>query len=266
MTRESVRPARLSSPVLIALVLGVGSMACGDSAGLGGTDAALDTLADPSLPDASLPDASVPDTSLPDASLPDAMLPPCPAEMVDLGTLCMDRYEAPNMAGVPPLAMRTALDGEAWCDERGKRLCSEAEWVRACEGLSERAFPYGETYERGRCNDDQTWRSPSWMTLATWPSDAAMREAERLYQAEPSGTRPECASEEGVIDLTGNVAEWVRRSFPSRTGYDHVMKGCYWAGCYGGAPPSCAFVNPAHPSGFRSYEAGFRCCSDRRGD
>jgi len=213
---------------------------------------------------ASRPDASRDATF--EASSPDAMLPPCPAEMVDLGTLCMDRYEAPNRAGAPPLAMRTALDGEAWCEERGKRLCSEAEWVRACEGRSERPFPYGETYERGRCNDDQTWLAPRWMTLGTWPSEAAMSEAERLYQAEPSGTRSECASEEGVIDLTGNVAEWVRRSFPNRTDYDHVMKGCYWAGCYGGAPPSCAFVNPAHPSGFRSYEAGFRCCSDRRGD
>ena len=40
------------------------------------------------------------------------------------------------------------------------------------------------------------------------------------------------------------------------------MKGCYWSGCYGGSPPSCGFVNPAHPGTFRSYEAGFRCCAN----
>jgi formylglycine-generating enzyme required for sulfatase activity len=69
-------------------------------------------------------------------------------------------------------------------------------------------------------------------------------------------------SQEGVVDLTGNVAEWVARSFPHTNNYDHVLKGCYWAGCYGGSPPSCAFVNSAHPGAFRTYEAGFRCCRE----
>lgn len=188
---------------------------------------------------------------------------PCPADTVAFETFCMDRYEAPNERGALPLAMQSALDGEAWCADRGKRLCTEAEWVRACRGSSECPYPYGEEYERGRCNDDETWIAPRWDVLATWPSDAARAEAERLYQGEPSGSNEGCVSEDGVYDMTGNVAEWVRRSFPNSTNYDHVLKGCYWSGCYGGTPPSCAFVNPAHPSGFRSYEAGFRCCADR---
>jgi formylglycine-generating enzyme required for sulfatase activity len=89
-----------------------------------------------------------------------------------------------------------------------------------------------------------------------------MEEAARLYQGEESGSNEACVSADGAYDLTGNVAEWVRRSFDHANNYDHVMKGCYWAGCYGGSPPSCGFVNPAHPSGFRSYEAGFRCCTE----
>ena len=65
-------------------------------------------------------------------------------------------------------------------------------------------------------------------------------------------------------DLTGNVAEWVRRSGAApRPGYEYVLKGCYWAGCYKDPNPSCAFTNTAHPGSFRTYEAGFRCCSDR---
>jgi sulfatase modifying factor 1 len=184
----------------------------------------------------------------------------CPADMVRFAGFCMDRYEAPNQAGAPPLAMRNALDGVAFCEARGKRLCSEAEWVRACQGPAGLPFPYGPTYQRSRCNDDKTWKSPNWTVLGTWPSAEAQAEAMRLYQADPSGSRGGCASAEGVHDLTGNVAEWVARSFPNSKNYDHVMKGCYWAGCYGGSPPSCAFVNPAHPGGFRSYEAGFRCC------
>ncbi len=176
----------------------------------------------------------------------------------------MDRYEAPNARGELPLALKTAYDGESWCAARGKRLCTEDEWVRACAGTRGRRFPYGSEYRRGACNDQRTWLPVQWSVLATWPAPEAVEEARRLYQAEPSGARPGCISEEGVYDLTGNVAEWVRRSDPApRPGYDHVLKGCYWAGCYHEPLPNCTFTNHAHPGTFRTYEAGFRCCSDR---
>jgi len=189
---------------------------------------------------------------------------PCPDDMVLAGATCMDRYEAPNMPGAEPLAMQTAHDGEEWCEARGKRLCSDVEWIAACEGQQQRLYPYGDDYEAHRCNDDKTWISPSWQTLGNWPSQAARDEAARLYQADPSGSRSNCRSEDGAFDLTGNVAEWVVRTLPNSNNYDHVMKGCYWSGCYGGSKPNCSFVNPAHPGGFRSYEAGFRCCLDAR--
>jgi formylglycine-generating enzyme required for sulfatase activity len=185
--------------------------------------------------------------------------------MVLAGLACVDEHEAPNVPGAFPLAMQTATDGEAWCRARGKRLCTEAEWLRACQGPSGWRYPYGNEYQAHRCNDDKTWISPDWDVLASWPSDAAQAEARRLYQADPSGARTGCVSAEGVRDLTGNVAEWVVRSFPNRNNYDHVLKGCYWAKCYGGTNPNCTFVNPAHSGSFRTYEAGFRCCKDPAG-
>lgn len=209
--------------------------------------------------DGSLRDAASPD----DGSRADGSAARCPADMVTFADFCMDRYEAPNQVGVAPLAMRTAKDGSDFCAARGKRLCTEAEWVSACQGPAGLPYPYGKTYQKGRCVDDKVWKSPNWTVLGTWPSAAAQAEAARLYQAEPSGSRRDCASQDGVQDLTGNVAEWVTRSFPNANNYEHVMKGCYWAGCYGGSPPSCGFVNPAHPGTFRSYEAGFRCCKAR---
>jgi formylglycine-generating enzyme required for sulfatase activity len=183
--------------------------------------------------------------------------------MVLGGDVCIDRYEAPNEAGAYPLAMQTAPDGEDWCAARGKRLCTDVEWIRACEGAAGTLYPYGEDHIAHRCNDDQTWIAPDWGALGTWPAQEALDEAERLYQADPSGFRADCVSAEGAHDLTGNVAEWVVRTLPNSNNYDHVMKGCYWAGCYGGTLPNCTFVNPAHPGEFRSYEAGFRCCRDR---
>lgn len=212
----------------------------------------------PQPPESASPQAGLPEPQ-PPTQEPTA-LPSCPADMVAVSSFCMDRYEAPNQAGVPPQAMLTAKDAADFCAARGKRMCTEAEWVRACQGPAGTAFPYGKTYQRSRCNDDKVWKVPSWTTLGTWPSAAAQAEAKRLYQADRSGSRTGCVSAEGVYDLTGNVAEWVVRSFPNSKNYDHVMKGCYWSGCYGGSSPSCGFVNPAHPGSFRTYEAGSRCC------
>jgi formylglycine-generating enzyme required for sulfatase activity len=176
---------------------------------------------------------------------------------------CMDVYEAPNVRGALPWVLQTAYEGEAWCEARGKRLCTEDEWLRACEGAEGRRFPYGNEHRPGACNDARSWRPVRWPALAQWPRRAALDEALRLYQAEPSGERAGCVSPDGVYDLTGNVAEWVRRSDAApRPGYDHVLKGCYWAGCYHDPVPSCGFTNHAHPGTFRTYEAGFRCCAD----
>jgi formylglycine-generating enzyme required for sulfatase activity len=189
----------------------------------------------------------------------------CPDDMAPVGAFCMDRYEAPDQRGELPYALQTAYDGEAWCTERGKRLCTEDEWVRACQGPSGHRYPYGDAYREDACNDDKGWIVVRWKALAKWPRDAALDEATRLYRADMSGARGQCVSAEGVYDLTGNVAEWVRRSSPARrTGYDHVLKGCYWAGCYKDPHPSCGFTNAAHPGTFRTYEAGFRCCAKRQ--
>lgn len=267
-----LRPVAMRRALLLApLFVGACSGGCGSSRehDAGGATSALgdDAGAVVDLPAADTLDAS-PDAEPVDAAdegALDASAPPppaCPDDMALAGDACVDRYEAPNVAGARPLAFRTAPEGEAWCADRGKRLCTEAEWVRACEGSTGRKFPYGDTYERGRCDDDKTWLAPDWQALATYPGATAVGEATRLYQADPSGTRPGCVSEDGVFDLAGNVAEWVVRSFEHPNEFGHVMKGCYWSGCYGGAPPGCGFTNPAHPGTFRSYEAGFRCCKD----
>jgi sulfatase modifying factor 1 len=188
----------------------------------------------------------------------------CPPGMVALPGVCIDEYEAPNLRGELPIAQATAYDGERWCAERGKRLCYDDEWLRACEGPHGHRFPYGDTHRDGACNDDRPWIEVRWGALATWPEDEAVTEGTRLFQADMSGARADCVSDEGVFDLTGNVAEWVRRRGPApRPGWEHVLKGCYWAGCYHQPEPTCGFTNHAHPGTFRTYEAGFRCCVER---
>jgi len=187
---------------------------------------------------------------VPDPVPPDH-LAPCPDDMVLVQDFCVDRYEAPNEAGRKPLVMYDALQSEAWCAARGKRLCSEIEWEAACFSK----YPYGESHEEGRCNDGKKWMDRNEAKLNTWPSDEAAREVERVWQGEPSGSRPGCVSPHGVHDLTGNVEEWVS------SGSGYVLKGCFWAACFTGPKPTCQWANGAHGPRFKYYETGFRCCS-----
>jgi len=225
-------------------------------------------LTEPSPAPAAATVAPTPSTvtaPVPGSSASAAAVEPCPHDMVAIGTrFCIDRYEAPNRAGAKPLLLQSAASGQGWCEARGKRLCREREWVRACRGPEGRDFPYGRTWRRGICNDDKTWRSPRWSAIRSFPNPAAQTETDRLDQSEPSGTRNGCVSPEGAYDMIGNAAEWVTRTEDNPTNHDHVVKGCYWARCF--RPPhvpDCAYVNYAHQTEERSYEMGFRCCRDQ---
>jgi formylglycine-generating enzyme required for sulfatase activity len=186
----------------------------------------------------------------------------CPRSMVRARNYCIDRYEAPNRRGAKPLVMQSANDAVAWCSAHHKRLCTEDEWVAACEGDERRPYPYGATHVEGRCTDDQPWRQVDESSLAKWPSPEAKEHARTLYQATPSGSKRKCVSEAGVRDLTGNVEEWVVRTRDHERERPYVLAGCYWSGCYGGAKPTCRSTNDAHGPDFRFYETGFRCCRD----
>jgi formylglycine-generating enzyme required for sulfatase activity len=188
--------------------------------------------------------------------------PICPLDMALADGFCIDRYEAPNLPGEKPLVMQSAVLAEQWCAKKGKRLCTEDEWDTACEGPNKSTYPYGDTHVDGRCNDDKIWRVVDEGALATWPSQTAQNEVDKLWQGSPSGADAECVSGYGVYDMTGNIEEWVVRTKPHANSYPHVLKGCYWAGCFGGSKPTCQSTNPAHADGFMFYETGFRCCGD----
>ena len=186
----------------------------------------------------------------------------CPADSIRIGAFCIDKFEAPNRKGALPLAYQDAADAQLWCEARSKRLCNEREWVRACKGKKKKRFSYAARYASEVCNDTATWRSPKWPLLGAFPKLRALGEAARLYQAVPSGSMSGCKSDEGVFDMLGNVAEWTARERAHKPGYGHVVRGCYWAGCFKDPEPNCDFRNGVHPSSFRSYEFGFRCCVD----
>ena len=163
-----------------------------------------------------------------------------PLSSMELPAFCIDIYEFPNQAGTKPKAGVTWAEAKALCESKGRRLCTEPEWEKACKGPRNARFPYGDGFDASACN-----------TQDAAHLDRPVAEA---------GQFARCKSGYGVMDLSGNVAEWTASSYAKNA--DMTQKGGafdrpdYAARCSArrnGAPTS------------KSPQVGFRCCVDARG-
>lgn len=183
----------------------------------------------------------------------------CKAPRVALD-FCIDRYEYPNEKGAHQPVMVSFFDATGLCAARGKRLCYESEWTAACEGPDEKPFPYGWQRSAEKCNIDNAWVNPSLKKI--YSSDPAISDPElaRLDRSVPSGAKPECVSDFGVYDLTGNVDEWTLADHdrPKEKGRFAALKG----GAWGHVRNACRPVTTSHEPEFTYYFVGFRCCRD----
>jgi formylglycine-generating enzyme required for sulfatase activity len=215
------------------------------------------------------------------ARSPEIAADDCPPDMLALGDFCIDRYEAPNTGAGLALVMYTFQEAENWCQARGRRLCFDDEWTRACEGAGQLSYPYGNTHIPGVCNDEESWLPYNQILLNQWPlgvsnpsieslaellaaaravsgsAAASADHVESLYQAEPAGSNAGCISEDDVIDLCGNAEEWTRLRDGGTPGFSGNLKGRYWA-----ESRTCQSNVTSHSDFFRFYELGFRCCQD----
>lgn len=151
---------------------------------------------------------------------------------------CMDEFEFPNVPDSEPRVDVSWTEAMQACAQVGKRLCTEAEWEKACKGPEHRRFPYGNTFDPDACNTEDSFGDDR--PLAR------------------SGQFSRCRSSYGVADLSGNVAEWTASAYTTNTS-DMTQKGGafdrpdYAARCSArknGAP------------GDRAPTVGFRCCAD----
>jgi sulfatase modifying factor 1 len=174
---------------------------------------------------------------------------------------CIDTHEYPNMPGVRPAVWVSFDDARRACAAEGKRICAAEEWELACEGTGMWPYPYGLSRDAEACNDHATGPSPDASRLDNpWTRGA---EIVRTDRRQPSGAQPACVSPFGVVDLPGNVEEWVEhangqdKAKPFRT----ARKGGSWAR----GKARCRPLDATEPGWYRAPDLGFRCCSDAKG-
>jgi len=160
-------------------------------------------------------------------------------EQVMLDGFYIDMLSYPNEEGAIPVTSVTHDEAEGLCRERGKRLCTDLEWERACKGPDNRSFEYGETYVESVCRTGRP---------------AALR---------PGGYFSGCQSDFGVRDMHGGPFEWTASPYlRGTTSSEMVIKG--GNGTPGQVVGRCANLEKAERKE-RSGVIGFRCCSGGEG-
>lgn len=168
-----------------------------------------------------------------------------PGEPVEMGGFYIDLLPYPNEPGAIPTSNVTRQEAEQHCASRGKRLCTELEWERACKGDANTTYEYGDSYRAAACG----------------AGEAAEQAARR-----PTGEHAQCRSGFGVLDMHGGVWEWTS----SRWGRGRLDVGRAETGVLRGGNAlagelvsRCANaigrpVTKAAPS------MGFRCCAGEK--
>jgi hypothetical protein len=170
-----------------------------------------------------------------------------PGVEVPLGGFYIDLLPWPDEVGAIPTTNVSREEAARLCDGKGKRLCSELEWERACKGPDNARYEYGATFDPHVCN-------------AGVAADTAARH--------PSGERTACHSGFGVQEMHGGAREWTDSTWSRGTAAQReaglgVTRG--GNDVAGELATRCAFARPA-PPGSRSPATGFRCCAGPRND
>jgi len=242
---------------------------------------------------------ATPDATLSDSASADGASGPCPSMMAlveaEAGPVCVDLYEgallhletdggetawphfnpidgydagefrAVPAAGVFPQGYISQVQATAACVASGKRLCTFDEWTSTCRGRPQHdyIYPYGDTYEAGRCNEGK--ESPIVELFGPDPtySNAELNDP-RCDQLEgglaQGGVYSGCESTYGAFDMHGNIHEWIVDS-PAGEPDNGIFLGGYFVDATENGP-GCTYETTAHAKTYHDYSTGFRCCAD----
>ncbi|HYC54984.1 MAG TPA: SUMF1/EgtB/PvdO family nonheme iron enzyme [Candidatus Binatia bacterium] len=130
------------------------------------------------------------------------------------------------------------------CEHLGGRLCTSSEWLAACRGADNRAFPYGAAFDPAAC------QAGSYENAAAGGKNTVA-----------AGSMKGCqGGMENLFDMSGNVSEWVA---------DCNGTYCKFRGAaYAGNEPveyfaGCGDVCSGNENTLQSGTVGARCCRDK---
>lgn len=162
----------------------------------------------------------------------------------------MSRFDRPEL----PVTFVNWQQASDYCRFRGMRLPREAEFERAARGGTRRRFPWGELWNGRLANHGRLASDP------TDPSDG-------FVELAPVGSFPSGRTKEGVLDLAGNVSEWMEDSYTEQPGGPPLVGIRVLRGGDYKTPAAwlrAAARRPEDPT-FQASTVGFRCAKSALG-